>query len=108
MIQSPRGETSPAAATRGELELFQLEAGDIFEFVDLEAAVPQNPPGSTPRHRSNKLRVTIRPWGPRTKVAGPIGPWMFACKDEHGIEHHYALSPRTPVRLLERPLLQLA
>jgi hypothetical protein len=109
MIEVPRGESPPIAATiGGTLDLFQLESGDIFEFIDLAAAIPQNPQGTAPRLRSSKLRVTIRPWGPRTKAVGPIGPWMFACKDEHGIEHHYALPPRTQVRLLERASLLLA
>jgi hypothetical protein len=108
MIQAQRDDAlGSGSASGGEImELHQLRGGDIFEFLDPEAAVPQSPHATATRLRSNRLRITIRPWGPKTRAVGPIGPWMFACKDEHGIEHHYALPPRMEVRVLERAVVR--
>lgn len=76
-----------------------LEANDVFEFVDEQIREKKAPVIRLPR---GMLRISIKPWGPRNAKTGPVGPWMFACRDSLGIERHYALPPELDVRLLRR------
>ncbi len=76
-----------------------LEANDVFEFVDEQVREGKAPVIRLPR---GKLRISIKPWGPRNAKTGPVGPWMFACRDSLGIERHYALPPGLDIRLLQR------
>jgi hypothetical protein len=79
--------------------LHHLELHDVFEFVDKQI----QPSGAAEtKLPTGRLRIIIKPWGPKTPRTGPIGPWMFACRDAHGIERHFALPPQLEVRLLER------
>lgn len=79
--------------------LHHLQSNDVFEFVDSEVREVGTTIKPLP---AGRLRVSVKPWGPKTPVAGPIGPWMFACRDTLGVERHLALPPRLAVRLLER------
>ena len=82
-----------------DTSLYHLQANDVFEFIDAEVGDGNAPATRLP---SGKLRVSVQPWGPKTRLAGPIGPWMFACRDSLGVERHFALPPKLVVRLWQR------
>jgi hypothetical protein len=77
-----------------EIPLHRLRRGDVFVFVDRQAAIERSKKVSLP---IGQLKVSIPPWGPKSPMIGPIGPWMFACRDERGTEHHFALPPQMAV-----------
>jgi hypothetical protein len=95
MAEKPTDSFTPLST---DARLHQLKRANIFEFVDAKAKGDRGKEIVLP---TGRLMVVIAPWGPRN-AAGPVGPWMFACRDESGRIHHFALSPLLSVRVLHR------
>lgn len=87
---------TPAPTPLGvDIQLHHLQRGDVFAFVEVQVDIDRGKKIHLP---AGNLKVTIPPWGPKSPMVGPVGPWMFACRDDRGIEHHFALPPRMEVR----------
>jgi hypothetical protein len=73
--------------------------GDVFVFNDEKIVDDQGSEIELPR---GHLVVVVRPRGSELPDIGPVGPWMFACRDVHGRARGLTLPPLLNVKLVSR------